>query len=134
MDDRLIPNTGERALLENIVSEYIYIWFFTNNITLSNGLILDDFDIHDDYEFILAPVNWIIIEGNPSRAEYPQQGIEFEENLTEALHGYIMVRHGDHLIGVQKFVHEGEFISFIPKIGTIIHITPRITLGSKKLD
>lgn len=125
----VIQNQGEADAAAAFVGKSqlpaLVLRLFTNDITPSESDTLSQYveaDINGYAGIALDPDEWVIVEGAPTSASYPEQVF----GLTEAgvVYGYYLARAaGGRLAGSERFF-AGPYV--VPQGGGPIKITPRI--------
>lgn len=130
----LVPNNGEGDALSYFVNkstpENLVLRLFTNNITPAEG---DTAATYTQATFTgYAPItltgaNWVITEGAPSDATYPEQTFTSTAgSQNQDVYGYYLVRATSGRIAYAERFPTAPYN--IANNGDAIKITPKITL------
>ena len=132
----VVPNAGEEAFLNLILSQDYTLRLFTNSVTDADTLETSDFTeaTFTGYEAKgLTGASWTITSGDPATATYAVQAfVANADQAPQTVHGYY-VTHAttDELRWYEKFVDGGGSPAplTVQYNGEAIRITPQFTLS-----
>lgn len=130
----LVPNNGEGDMLSAIVAKAaaqdLDLKLFQNNVTPGET---DTAATYTEATFTgyaaiqLTASNWVVTEGAPSDASYPQQTFTSSANQsTQQVYGYYLVRRTSGRIAWAERFADGPYP--VANNGDLIKVTPKITL------
>jgi hypothetical protein len=130
----VVSNVGEGEMLKRVLNitvtdNDVVIRLYSNNYTPVEASVVGDFTeiTATGYSAVTAtPGNWVITEGDPTDASYPQTEFALSSAEPEVYGYYITNSAGDILLWSERFV-DGPYV--IGAGGGSIFITPKIELS-----
>lgn len=130
-----VPEASKVTMLTSILTDDLVLRLYSNNYTPVAASIAADFTEvagagYADLPLVLA--SWVITPGSPAVAEYDTpQDFSFTgaTDTPGVIYGYYITRDSDGLlIYAERF--PADDVPFVPINGSLIRITPRITLDN----
>ena len=132
----VVPNQGEvialKALLNHTAPQNLDLRLYTSNTTPSETdteVTYTEAVGHGYAAIQLTAADWVVTEGDPSVAEYPDQTFTFTGALGGVYGYYITQRISGKLVWAERFSN-GPYS--IANNGDTVKITPAITLSTKQ--